>query len=212
VNRKVHAGFGPADGGSTAGKLTASTPSDWHVVMCKSVEEAEDAYRLTQEVLENQLALKLHERNDDSPIARTRIVKPTQRTIEFLGNQFNGSRIWPAGSKRQKLSDKLKQIKSRSASVIELLTSTRDLVEGWIAAYGFTDIEVAPIDAEVNKQLWKALSKLGWKLETEEAIKKLTSEQRGNSGIWSASEYLNNIRRGLSNKDEALLAKYWTIS
>jgi hypothetical protein len=31
VNRKVHAGFGPADGGSTLRKLAASTPSDWYV-------------------------------------------------------------------------------------------------------------------------------------------------------------------------------------
>ena len=32
MNRKVHAGFGPADGGSTGKKLAASTPSDWHVL------------------------------------------------------------------------------------------------------------------------------------------------------------------------------------
>jgi hypothetical protein len=32
VNRKVHAGFGPADGGSTVGKPVASTPSDWYLL------------------------------------------------------------------------------------------------------------------------------------------------------------------------------------
>jgi hypothetical protein len=31
VNRKVHAGFGPADEGSTIRKLAASASSDWHV-------------------------------------------------------------------------------------------------------------------------------------------------------------------------------------
>lgn len=30
MNRKVHAGFGPADGSSTIRKLVASIPSDWH--------------------------------------------------------------------------------------------------------------------------------------------------------------------------------------
>jgi hypothetical protein len=32
VNRKVHAGFGPADEGSTTRKLTASASSDWHIL------------------------------------------------------------------------------------------------------------------------------------------------------------------------------------
>jgi RNA-directed DNA polymerase len=51
VNRKVHAGFGPAEEGSTIRKLTASTSSDWHVCAFEKIEDAQRFYKALGERL-----------------------------------------------------------------------------------------------------------------------------------------------------------------
>jgi len=81
--------------------------ADDFIVMCETIEEAGRAYDLSREILEKNLGLKLHPRDDNNHEARTRIIRVSQTLIQFLGIQFNGSRIWPAAEKRQKLSQKM---------------------------------------------------------------------------------------------------------
>jgi hypothetical protein len=59
VNREVHAGFGPADGGSTARKLVASAPSDWHLICCRRKQEAQEALQAVERALA-QVKLQLN--------------------------------------------------------------------------------------------------------------------------------------------------------
>lgn len=98
--------------------------ADDFIVLCKSIEEAEEAYKLTQDILETRLGLKLHERNDGTKQAKTRIVRVTQTPIKFLGIEFDGLRIWPDSEKRKLFSNKLSGLNKKSRTVRELLTST----------------------------------------------------------------------------------------
>lgn len=183
--------------------------ADDFIVLCKSIDEAEDAYKVTRDILETRLGLELHERNDTSKKAKTRIVWITQTPIEFLGIKFDGRRIWPDPEKRRLFSNKLSSLHKKSRTVRELLTSTAHLLEGWIAAYGFADlreIDVMALDDEVNKVLWRNLKSFEWKLTP----KHLNAKQRLNSGVEPAKWYLDRIRRNLSGRDKDLLSKYWT--
>ena len=186
--------------------------ADDFVVLCSSNEEAEKAYDLSRKILEQELGLELHAREDDNLTGRTRIVRPSQTTIQFLGIQFNGARIWPADEKRQKLSQKLTDLMhskgdDRAKTVSKLLISTHNLLEGWIASYGFTDINKAyadKIDQQVNKNLWIALKRMDWRLDGNS----LSGEQRATSGVLHIYNYLHKTRCNLSDRE--LWELYWT--
>jgi RNA-directed DNA polymerase len=183
--------------------------ADDFILMCKTKQEAEDAYKLSCQILEGELNLKLHERNDTDKEARTRVVYVTQEPIQFLGIRFNGTRIWPAGEKRQKLTYKLDSISHKSQSVLALLISMKNLLEGWVAAYGYTDLNasfIEDIEAEVNKHIWKALKRLGWKISKDT----LSNEQRHYSGVKSIGLSLSNVRNNLNQEDRNLYEKYWS--
>ena len=202
--------------------------ADDFIVMCKTNEEAEAAYSLALDVLEQELGLAVHPRDDMGKQAKTRVVLVSQNPIVFLGIQFNGSRIWPDGEKRQKLTYKMMRLSSET-DVRKLLNSANNLLQGWIAAYGFTDIGgsyAEDIDREMNKHLWQSLNKRGWRLVpkklTREQIsdflrlrwnslpKRLDDKQRENSGVRPAKSYLEEIRKGNNAKDEdeAVFSKY----
>ncbi len=182
--------------------------ADDFIIMCKTMGEAENAYNLAKKILEDDLNLKLHPRSDTDKQAKTRIVKVSQTTINFLGIQFNGMRIWPDPEKRIKLSNKLSSINKNSRHVRELLNSINNLLEGWVAAYGFCDLNenyMNEIDNEVGKVLWIGLKNFGWKLKP----KFLSKEQRLNSGIKSIHWHLDVVRGNL-RKEGKLFSKYWS--
>lgn len=194
-----------------ANKFKLIRYADDFVVMCKTREDAEKAYQLSRTILENELGLKLHLRDDDRPDAKTRIIKPTQTRFQFLGIRFNGTRIWPAPEKKQKLSYKLTELSNSKNidSVVSLLMSTRNLLEGWTASYSFTDINrdyATKIDQEVNKHLRKALAKMKWEFKDQSRF----VEQRPKSGVSYVNGYLYKARRDLSVSDRELFETYWT--
>jgi RNA-directed DNA polymerase len=86
VNRKVHAGFGPADGGSTLRKLAASTPSDWYVCAFQYQEEAQRFYRA--------LGKRLAKFGLEVAAAKTRVIpfhrnpRSGKSRFDFLGFEF----------------------------------------------------------------------------------------------------------------------------
>lgn len=183
--------------------------ADDFIVMCKTLDEAEKAYELAKTVLEGELGLTIHIRNDNDPKAKTRVVNLGKQKIKFLGIQFDGRRISPDPEKRLEFSNKLSIIRNESRNVMELLISTRNLLEGWVAAYGFTDLNqkyVNKIDDEINKNLWQTLNDFDWKLKPRLA---LTKSQRQNSGVNPLQWYLDKIRSGFDAKDRELFAKYW---
>lgn len=180
--------------------------ADDFIVMAKTIDEAEGAYELSMDIIENQLGLQLHDRNDDSKTAKTRIVQVSQNSIKFLGIRFNGNRIWPSGEKTNNLFEKIRKVANKG-DVIKLNTALRNLLQGWIAAYGYSDINITlrkKIDNNINRSLWGALKKFGWVLSP----KNLNVKQRHYSGVKHIDYYLENIRENLA--DKPLFEKYWT--
>jgi RNA-directed DNA polymerase len=203
--------------------------ADDFIVMCETSEKAEAAYTLALKILEGKLGLAVHPRDDTNRKAKTRVVSVSQTPIAFLGIHFDGSRIWPDGEKRQKLTYKMIRLRSQR-DVRKLLNSANNLLQGWIAAYGFTDIGgsyAEDIDNEMNKHLWYSLTKMGWrvlpkKLTPEQSSdlfnlrwnllpKSLDDKQRENSGVSPSKLYLDNIRDSLNLKDKGLFSKYWLL-
>ena len=184
--------------------------ADDFIVMCKSIPEAEKAYELAKKILEEELGLKVHKRNDKDNKSKTRVLELGKQKIKFLGVQFDGKRILPDPDKKLELSHKLTTIRNEARTVIDLLISTRNLLEGWIAAYSFTDLTedyINSIDNEVDKILWSTLSSLEWRLKPR---LQLSKSQRENSGIDPVIWYLNKVRSNFSSSDRELLEKYWT--
>ena len=95
MNRKVHAGFGPADGGSTVGKPAASTPSDWYVCAFQYQADAERFYSALKERMEKfrlELATektRIISFNRNAPDGKSR--------FDFLGFEF----YWGKDRKRR---------------------------------------------------------------------------------------------------------------
>lgn len=182
--------------------------ADDFIVMCKTIQEAENAHRLALDILERKLGLSVHPRDDNNKKAKTRIVSVSQKPIVFLGIGFNGTRIYADGEKRQKLTYKMIRLRSQT-TVRKLLNSANNLIQGWIAAYGFTDITdlyATEIDEEMNKHLWSSLKRMGWALEP----RYLSTLQRLNSGVGLAKMHLDSVRKGISTSDKELFSKYWT--
>jgi len=183
--------------------------ADDFIVMCKTNQEAEDAYKISKEVLERDLNLEIHARDDSDKKAKTRVVLLSKKNpIKFLGIEFTGVKILPSGEKRQKLTYKLARLQSEN-NVRKLLNSANNLLQGWIAAYGFSDINNSyanKIDHELNLYMWHTLKKMDWKLKP----RFLSTTQRINSGVQPTAWYRDNLRRNFDTKSRELFAKYWT--
>jgi hypothetical protein len=84
------------------------------------------------------------------------------------------------------------------------------LLQGWIAAYSFTDLTedyLNSIDVEVDKILWSTLGSLEWRLKPR---LQLSKEQRLNSGIEPVAQHLNKVRSNFYTLERDLFEKYWT--
>jgi RNA-directed DNA polymerase len=136
VNRKVHAGFGPADGGSTLRKLAASTPSDWYVIVCRTRQDAVRTLKAIKWVMA-QLKLTLHP-------TKTRIVDMGEEGFDFLGFHFhklkskkNGKLlpyIWPSQKAVKAVREKIRQITARkrlSNPLEEVIKYLNRVIRGW---------------------------------------------------------------------------------
>jgi RNA-directed DNA polymerase len=184
--------------------------ADDFIVMCKTIDQAKDAYLLAKEVLEQELKLKLHEMDDSNKNAKTKILELGKQKIRFLGIQFDGKRIVPDPEKKLELSRDLGAIRNEAKTVMELLTKTRNLLQGWIASYSFTDLTESylnSIDREVDKIIWSTLGSLEWRLKTR---LRLSEIQRLNSGIEPVAWHLDKVRRRYPTLETDILEKYWT--
>jgi RNA-directed DNA polymerase len=184
--------------------------ADDFIVMCKTIDQAEYAYILAKDLLEQDLGLKLHERNDNDKDAKTRVLQLGKQKVQFLGIQFDGKRILPDPEKKRELSNDLTTIRNEAQTVVELLLRTRNLLQGWIASYSFADLTddyLKSIDNEVDKILWSTLGGLEWRLKPR---LQLSNKQRLNSGIDPVVWHLDKVRRNYSSDERELLEKYWT--
>ncbi len=177
--------------------------ADDFIVVCSSKREAEDAHQFARTILEEQLHLRLHPLDHHDANAKSEITQPTQKPIEFLSICFSGSRIWPSRSTVVALKAQLREVTEpkKHVDVLTLLWTTRNLLQGWIAAFYYTDIEpiLTEIDALANRRICRALYRMGWELD-KQFLKRgpdayeLSDAQRSSSGIPWSTRVLKELR------------------
>lgn len=149
--------------------------ADDFIVMCKTIDEAKNAYKIAKEVLENQLGLKLHELSDDSS-SKTKIVNPSKQPFAFLSVAFDGKRLYPS---RKTVDRFLKGIEKNCNSTTEcedvftLLMKLKFSIEGWVSSYFYTECEIyfEEIDSLVNQQLLNGMKRFDWKFSSNSLAK-----------------------------------------
>lgn len=178
--------------------------ADDFIILCKTKQEAEKAYEIAIEELEEKLKLTVHKLGAPNDIsAKTRIVDPVFNKFSFLSIRFDGKKCWVIDKKFDSLKEKIIGITTvgSNSGLLPMLTSLKNTVEGWIAAYHFVDLEdqAKEIDKYIDRQLYilftdldftlqrKSVTKLKYKGKKREIIA-LSPSQRRNSGIPYAVE------------------------
>ncbi|GAA4317613.1 group II intron reverse transcriptase/maturase [Mucilaginibacter gynuensis] len=192
--------------------------ADDFIVMCKTFEEAGNAYEIALDELQNKLNLKLHPLGADS---KTRIVDPRQHEFSFLSVRFDGEKFTIHPQKLKEFFLKLKCLVSKQSrselypneeiGLFQALTKLKNLTDGWIAAYYFLDCDrqIDELDKFINILLVQIFEDFGLSLKknvlVEESLKgqrrknlALSLKQRKATGIKLCTETLNKVRDGIS--------------
>jgi RNA-directed DNA polymerase len=154
VNRKVHAGFGPADGGSTVRKLTASASSDWYVIAGNSQE-------LLQDEVKPVVAAFLKERGLSLSSSKTHITH-IAHGFDFLGQnirKYDGKLlIKPSREAVKSLLEKVKDLLSHNGNqtVGSMIIHLNALLRGWANYHRHVVSKkvFATVDWLIFKKLW----------------------------------------------------------
>ena len=181
--------------------------ADDFVVLCQSHDEAKKAYQLTKSILEEKLKLKVHELKNEED-AKTKIVNPSFDKFQFLSIRFDGNNLWVDKKKVQSLKEKIRDVTDTDSNknLITVLTKTRNLLEGWLAAFKFVDLErdIPSIDDYVDIQLYNVFRNFDFGIKTKylREIKYkdantygLTKVQRQKTGVKNCMEFLSTMDR-----------------
>ena len=194
--------------------------ADDFIIMCKTKGMASRAYEIAHEELTTKLGLHLYplkmKEHENEKVSR--ILDPRGVSFSFLSIQFDGTRCWVSESKVQSLIEKIRSITSmeerKKETLVEIyllqcLIKIKNLLDGWIAAYYFIDIEkqLIEIDKHVNVELYKLFTSFNFNLRTHDLDKislkgrsntrlGLTSIQRKFTGIPSCVQRLKKVRLG----------------
>ncbi|GAC1301527.1 MAG: hypothetical protein NVSMB24_04530 [Mucilaginibacter sp.] len=203
--------------------------ADDFVILCKSKDEALKAYEIVREELEDKLKLKLHPLEiPGTKNSKSRILDPRQHHFTFLSVRFDGNKFWVSEEKFVGIMDKLKCLSSRKElkrlypkeeiGLFQALTKVKNLLEGWIAAYYFVDIEqqLKELDKLVNIQLAILFKEFNLTLRQSdlESIslkgnrrknKALTQNQRNLIGIPLCSMTFSKARKNLVSLNERVV-------
>jgi len=197
--------------------------ADDFIIMCKSVEEGEKALLTAKEVLLKQLNLTLHVLGQSSDEdAKTRILNPSIHKFSFLSIRFDGRRIWIKEKKFKEFLGKIIEntnvetlkAEKRFFGLLPLLTSLKNILEGWVAAYYFVDSsnQAKEVDKLVNRQLYLTLQGLGCEIKKSSLVQisrkgksnkilALSNSQREHMGIPFCSRMLLKLRSEKPNKE-----------
>lgn len=133
--------------------------ADDFIILCKTEQEAKDAYALSKKVLENGLGLKLHPIGQ-TPDSKTRI-SDFKRGFKYLGIQFNLNAIMPSAVSVNKFRNKVEELTNyhQTSSLIDNLTKLSLLINGWGNAYIFCNNgEAKQIFASLDDFILRRLS------------------------------------------------------
>lgn len=108
--------------------------ADDFIVLCPSKEEAKRAYSLCLQVLEEKLGLEIHHLGE--PGEKTRIFHFSEG-FQFLGLEFRGNRVIPAGRAVDRFKARVVEIldPSSAESLLQGLNSLKNTVSGWGDAF-----------------------------------------------------------------------------
>ena len=113
--------------------------ADDFVVMCKTKQEATDAWNLARQILEGELKLKLHPLG--GPQSKTRI-QPFNKGVEFLGVRFGGNRVLPSDKVVERFRKRVKTILSnKDLSLLVTLRRLSNTIVGWGQFYAALDVQ-----------------------------------------------------------------------
>lgn len=194
--------------------------ADDFIIMCKTKEDALRAYEIAKEEIEVKRNLSLYALKDkvegDEKISR--IVDPRQRRFSFLSIRFNGEKCWVEDKKYESFKEKIIVIcdkksliadskNAKDVGLLQAMIKLRNLLEGWVAAYHFADIEwqVLEIDRFVNVHLYRLFKSFNFLLEKKrlDRIKfrgkshkpiGINNYQRKDSGVPFCQDILKRVR------------------
>lgn len=178
--------------------------ADDFIVMCKNKEEANRAYIIAREEIEEKLGLQLYHLEDDN--SKTRIILPSREKFSFLSIQFDGKAVFPTKEKVDQLSERIKIVTNVKIqkNVLTVLRKTNNLLCGWLAAFSYCDSDryFSQIDDLINKELASALRQLKWVFKSKYTDRKkirgkeqeyLSTPQRINSGVNTCESFFKNV-------------------
>jgi RNA-directed DNA polymerase len=136
---------------STTWKLAASSSSNWHVILCRSQAEAEQAQDWTAKA-----GLILHPE-------KTRVVDATQKGgFDFPGYHFERGYKWPRKKSEQKLKDRVRQLTRRTngQSLSAIIAQLNPILRGWYEYFQHSYRTTwAPLDGWIRMRLRSILRK-----------------------------------------------------
>lgn len=144
--------------------------ADDFVILCKSIEDAKIAYNLSRIEIEGNLGLSIYPLVEDKRQhinqKCSKIINVKNQKFSFLSIRFDGHKTWVREEKFENLISKIKNICSPpngedNLSLLDNLVKLKNLLEGWIAAYHFADIEsqAKAIDSFTNVYLHRLFSR-----------------------------------------------------
>jgi RNA-directed DNA polymerase len=148
----------PFDKGMTEANFNLVRYADDFVVMCKDEGEAESAYKLAREILEDQLKLTLHKLGT----TKTRILR-VNKGFDFLGLRFSSAPIRPSDRTLSKLKTRIDQLFSQkeNLTLTQIAQKLRGLLHAWGDVYVHFDSKkcFALADQHVTTRLSEYLRK-----------------------------------------------------
>lgn len=190
--------------------------ADDFVILCKTKEECERAYEDCCKILK-ELKLDIHSLEEGE---KTKILKIDVDFLTFLSVTFDGKQIYPSLANFDRLKSKIRDVcngKKVDHTVFSLLKKIINIHDGWISSFIYTNLYKYSdeLDSYINRQLFLALSKYGWKftkasldeLPTKYQHKKeskdcLSYKQRLNSGIPFSSKLIRDKWRSYNENLE----------
>ncbi|MBD1426081.1 reverse transcriptase domain-containing protein [Sphingobacterium arenae] len=190
--------------------------ADDFIILCKSYEEAKRAYLISKSEIEGNLGLDLYslveDRKEQARRKCSKILNVKNQKFSFLSIRFDGTKTWVEEAKFEEFLSKIERICIPNTSTIDLslldsLVRLRNLLEGWIAAYHFADIDfqAKAADAFVNVYLYRLFSRHNFQLNKKYLINTklyrkgykplgISNKQRQHSGVPFCSDILKRIR------------------
>lgn len=194
--------------------------ADDFIIFCKDKQEAYKAWEIAKEELEVKKSLAIYplktKANEGEKISR--IIDPRNRIFSFLSIRFDGDRCWVEETKFNSFILKIKALCSKpelikdypkeTIGLLQAMTKLKNLLQGWVAAYHFADIEiqVAEIDKIINIELYRLFKSFNFTLDKKHLdrvkLRKksnkpigLKNHQRKDSGIPFCTDILQNVRK-----------------